>query len=119
MPLVLPHDCPPTDALDCELEVYYVVKVSPCEATDFQTHAERNSQRNADPCNRCGLSVWKDEADARYQAGKHPRLGNMIARGRLQAEHGKLKQTYRPSHHTWWPADDVERHSIFEVIATV
>lgn len=116
--ITLPADCPPADALDADMLVYYVAKVNPCHADDFRSHAERGSRKDADPCNRCGLSVWRDETDARWIAMKFPRLGQLIARGQLEPAHGKLKKTYDRSHHTWWPVDGLLRHSVFSVIGT-
>lgn len=75
MMVVFPNGCPPDDAPDADMEVYYVVKDSPCVADDFKSQAERGRALNGDPCNRCGVSVWHDEADARQRAGMNPRLG--------------------------------------------
>ena len=116
-----PDGCPPADAADANAVVYYVVKETPCIPGDFLSQAERGRAKGADPCCRCGLSVWTDEADARHLAELHPRLGTLIAQSQLQPEHGKLKKTFNPkrSHHTWWPPDGFPRHTIFVVIGSV
>ncbi|MDB4963378.1 MAG: hypothetical protein JWP01_3377 [Myxococcales bacterium] len=116
---VLPHGCPPADAADVDAAVFYIVKENPCAAQDFKSQAERGLAKDGDPCCRCGISVWLDEEHARYKARQYQRLGKLIARAQLTPPHGKLKQTFAPPHHTWWPSDGVERHSLFEVVAAV
>ena len=111
-----PEGCPPEDALDANGIVYYIVRENPCVAGDFQTVHERKENRG-DPCNRCGLSVYTDLGDVRHNARKYPKLGSLIARATLSPEHGKIKQTGKRSHHTWWATDGVARHSLFQVIS--
>jgi hypothetical protein len=59
-----------------------------------------------------------DPRDADLCRKKYPRLGELIAKGILADEHGKLKQT--PSdgntHATWWPFEGVAREKPFKVV---
>ena len=114
-PIDWPNECPPNDAVPAEGTVYRLVKNNPCEQNDFRSHRELGKLPNADPCLRCGLSVFRDIADAKHQHCAYPKLGNFIARANVNATHGrtKLTQGQQPSHTTWWPHEDIERHTLF------
>lgn len=72
-------------------------------------------------CDSYGVSVFRDANDAASYADKFPYLGDLVARGVLEEEHGKIAATPRMirgapnSHSTWWPFDNVTRHTIFFV----
>lgn len=54
-------------------------------------------------CMARGLSVFGKRGDAE-KALKLPRLrGGIPVRVLLTAGAGRIQQTFRPSHHTWWP----------------
>jgi hypothetical protein len=113
-----PDDCPPADAVDAEGCVYRIVKHDVPKDEDFQSHHETGRLRNAHPCLRCGLSVFRDIQDAIHQKQLFPKLGEWIARGALKAEHGmtKVTPTRLPTHTTWWPYSGVQRKSLFAVV---
>ena len=103
----LPPRCPPEAAAEitADLEVFRVVKSDPPTELDFR------SQRAMHPaavweiseCLACGLSVFAEKRDAQKLL-KLPRLrGGMLASVRLSQGAGRIQQTFRPSHHTWWP----------------
>jgi hypothetical protein len=116
-PETWPNDCPPADAIDASGVVFRIVKNKPPLPEDFVTHFEADKLRNADPCLRCGLSVFQEIGDAVHQRWLLPKLGRLIARGTLRTDHGKTKLTpgKQPSHTTWWPYTEVDRASIFSI----
>jgi hypothetical protein len=108
----LPSQCPPEAAneITADLEVFRVVKKNPPTNQDFR------SQRAMQPaavweiseCLACGLSVFAEKRDGE-KALKLPRLrGGMLATVRLTQGAGRIQQTFRPSHHTWWPFADFD-----------
>ncbi len=116
-----PNGCPATDVPGADGIVYRIVKVSPPTATDMLSHHESGRLPTANPCLRCGLSVFGILEDARNQRQLMPKLGGWIARGTLTPTHGKAHRTpgQQPSHTTWWPYEGVDRAAIFSVIPEV
>lgn len=123
-----PPNCPPESADDASGIVYRLVSNQPPTPEDFSTHAERRAAPNADPCDRCGLSVYRVQQDAinqyRLIVSRHgvngTRIGKLVARLALESRHGRLMPTpnkhLRDSHHTWWPFSGTDRLSSFEEI---
>ncbi|MEX1362374.1 MAG: hypothetical protein AB1Z98_04565 [Nannocystaceae bacterium] len=109
------RDCPPEGARPCNGMVFRLAKAAPPEADDFLTAAEQGKHRRADACLRCGLSVFVSRDAAEHLRDLYPKLGTFIARAHLDEGRGKLEQTNRPPHHTWWPNEEVPRHQGFEV----
>lgn len=112
-----PADCPPADAADGAGDVFRIVKHDPLIDDDMASHFETGKLRRAPACLRCGLSVFRERGDAVHQRQLLPKLGNMIAKATLKAEHGKTKRTkgQQPTHTTWWPYEGVNRRSLFSV----
>lgn len=98
--------------------MFRISKEKPVTAACMKSHYETGKLPKADPCLRCGLSVFREIEDAINQQGLMPKLGNKIAKAELLAEHGKAVPTkgQQPSHTTWWPCDGVDRASLFCVI---
>lgn len=117
-PETWPADCPPADAIDTDGEVFRLVKHDPPQAEDTASHRETGKLPRAPACLRCGLSVFRELRDAVHQRQLLPKLGNLIARAALLAEHGKTKMTRgtQPSHTTWWAYEGVNRASLFSVV---
>ena len=118
-PSSFPENCPYEGANPAEQVVYRIVKNSPKpEQSDFWTHAECHKLPKADPCLRCGLSVFLKIEDAYHQRDALPFLGDHIAKGELRPEHGKtlLTKGKQPSHTTWWVYEGVNRENIFKCI---
>ena len=111
-----PENCPPADAVIAEGEVYRIVCNAPPNNSDFQTHFETGKMPKGDLCLRCGLSVFRIAIDAVHMRNKYPKLGNQIAKGTLQKNHGKTKQTGTSSHTTWWIYENVDRASLFTCV---
>lgn len=84
----------------------------------MQSHHESGRLPRADPCLRCGLSVFREIDDVLNQHRLMPRLGNYIFAAQLSPEHGKADYTkgHQPSHTTWWPYESVDRLRLFEFV---
>lgn len=113
-----PVDCPAALVPDADGEVYRIVREKPATDEDMRTHHETGKLPKADPCLRCGLSVFRDLEDAINQQRLLPKLGRGIARALLTAVHGKACPTkgQQPTHTTWWPFEGVDRSALFEVV---
>ncbi|MGL4421102.1 MAG: hypothetical protein ACRCZF_10590 [Gemmataceae bacterium] len=113
-----PIDCPPAATPDAAGNVYRIVRGNPVTPADFLSHHELGKLPQADPCLRCGLSVFRDRGDAEYQQKLMPRLGSRIAEALLEANHGKacLTRGQQPTHTTWWPYEGIDRSALFSVV---
>lgn len=120
-PLDWPVGCPPTSAQSTAGDVFRLVSADPPVTKDLQTHHETGRLPRADPCLRCGLSVFRNLRDALHQRQLLPKLGKFVARGTLAAGHGKSALTpgTQPTHTTWWPYIEVSRHTLFVVVADI
>lgn len=116
-----PSDCPCANTPDASGDVFRITNGDPITAADMQSHHETGKLPKADPCLRCGLSVFGVLEDALNQQRLLPKLGNRIAKALLHAAHGKacLTKGQQPTHTTWWPYDGVDRASLFVVIQEV
>ena len=118
----LPDGCPPEAAeeITSPREVFRLVRGNPPTLDDFRS--QRAEKPNADfqvsECQSRGLSVFAERRDSE-RALKLPRLrGRLICRLGLKAGAGRIQQTGRPSHHTWWPlaAFDILEHCRVETV---
>jgi hypothetical protein len=109
----LPIQCPPEAAgeITVEREVYRVVKSIPAADDDFRSQRAKRPDavfKDVSECLARGLSVFGERGDGE-KALKLPGLrGGMLATVRLTAGAGRIQQTFRPSHHTWWPFADFD-----------
>lgn len=115
---LLPEGCPPDAAeeIAASLEVFRLVRGNPPTLDDFRSQrAEKpNAVFQVSECQARGLSVFAERRDSE-RALKLPTLrGRSICRLRLEAGAGRIQQTGRPSHHTWWPlaAFDILTHCV-------
>jgi hypothetical protein len=116
-----PAGCPAANTPDAEGEVFRIVKENPVSVADMLSHHETGRLPKADPCLRCGLSVFRELEDALNQQRLLPKLGTRIAKAVLLPVHGKANLTkgQQPTHSTWWPYRDVERAQLFVVVQEV
>lgn len=109
----LPSGCPPDTAkeIDHPRDVFRLVRTDPPTARDFRSQRAEKPDRifpGIDECQARGLSVHAERRDSE-RALRLPALrGRLICRLRLGAGAGKIQQTGRPSHHTWWPLADYD-----------
>lgn len=119
-PRHFPPGCPPTDAHDLAGLVLYLVGSSPPTSEDFESAAERGAFPDAPDCHRAALSCGLTLDYITKLRDDVPRLrSKMIAQANLQPEHGKLKQTGKPGHHSMWlrAAALSSAPALFEVIS--
>ncbi len=112
----LPEGCPPDAAeeIAASREVFRLVRNSPPTLEDFRSQRAENPDAifQVAECQARGRSVFAERRDSE-RALKLPTLrGRLIYRLRLDAGAGRIQQTGRPSHHTWWPlaAFDILAH---------
>jgi hypothetical protein len=125
-PDYFPSDCPPKGAAECGGAVYRFVAGDPPASGDFLSHYERGLAPKADPCLRCGLSVFMavEVAVARLKELRERfpgrKFGNHVAEGNLDSSHGKIMQTGRDrEHQTWWPYEGIDRCGPFKIVRTI
>lgn len=113
-----PDGCPGVNVPEAEGVLFRIVKGDPPTPDDLRSHHETGRLPRADPCLRCGLSVFRELADAQNQRSLMPRLGGWVATGTLRAVHGKacLTPGSQPTHTTWWPHVGVDRVALFTVV---
>lgn len=112
----LPEGCPPDAAeeIATATEVFRLVRGNPPTLDDFRSQRAEKPEAvfQVSECKARGVSVFADRRDSE-RALKLPTLrGRLICRLRLEAGAGRIQQTGRPSHHTWWPlaAFDILAH---------
>lgn len=102
----LPQGCPPPEAAEITAEqtVFRLVRTAPPTAADFRSQrAEHPQHPYSNECIARGLSVHTVRRDSEI-AAKLPALkGRRICAVRLRPGAGRILQTFKPSHHTWWP----------------
>ena len=118
----LPEKCPPggVQEIAAETTVYRIVRNNPPTSDDFRS--QRQEQPNAafsvDECLARGLSVWADQVAA-AQRLRLPKFRNArVCRLKLTAGAGKIMQTFKPEHRTWWPYRTYDPTTCCEVVAT-
>ena len=117
----LPEGCPPPESAEITAErvVFRLVRTSPPTDADFRSHRLENPGRvyqGLSECQVCGLSVFS-EPHACAMALKLPtQRGKQVCRLTLTAGAGRIQQTGKPAHHTWWPfaAFDILAHCAME-----
>ncbi|WP_139826441.1 hypothetical protein [Derxia lacustris] len=118
----LPNGCPPESDL-AGVSAYMIFRDSVVSTHDCLSQAEKGRAINAvgpAACNRHGLSIFPDVESCLHQQKLLPHLGRYIGVAYLNAEkHGRIVPTpsrKSPAHITWWPYQDVQRHSLFAVV---
>jgi hypothetical protein len=112
-----PEECPPEDIPAAAAVYYRIVRNNPPSLDDFRSYKELGlARRHADPCRRCGLSIFRTFDAAAVARSNFPTLGEFIASGALDLSHGKVAQTGSNRYHcTWWPYESVDRVTPFEI----
>ena len=88
-----PSCCPPADAEPAAGTLYRILAHQPPSEDDFRSHRELGKLPHAEPCQRCGMSVFRERTHAIHQQRLFPRLGRFLARGSLSGHHGCTKLT--------------------------
>ena len=103
----MPEDCPPIAAQEiiAERVVFRLAQTNPATLDDFRSQRSINpsAKFSVSECHASGLSVHADRRDSE-QTKKLPKFKHCIVCSvRLEAGAGRIQQTFKPSHHTWWP----------------
>ncbi|MCY2996011.1 MAG: hypothetical protein NTY19_50405 [Planctomycetota bacterium] len=117
----LPDRCPPGEAqeIGASIHVFRLVKTSQVTEEDFMSQRALSPKATfrVDECFARGLSVWATQTEA-DNARKLPKLRSMrVCRVELCAGAGKLRQTFKPDHRTWWPLGGFPILSYCEVVS--
>lgn len=89
--------------------LYRACDTDPPTAEDFTSHVEsalprKKKRADAKKCNHWGLSVWTSEEAAAHAQKLFDWLKpKHIFFAEVTAEDGKLAQTGKPEHYTFWP----------------
>jgi hypothetical protein len=113
-PTHFPNCCPPHDSVDANGPIFRIVKNQTLTDDDFLSQYELNAAPTADPCNRCGVSVFDSFQNALHRQQLTPRLGVAISEGMINDTTGKMLLTNKKSGHIeWWSFEGIERKSFF------
>lgn len=108
----LPPDCPPatSEEIVAERYVFRLVHAEPPTDDDFRSYrAERpHGAFHVSECRARGLSVYADRGDAETTLQLPAFRGQRICRVQLREGAGRIQQTGRASHRTWWPLADYD-----------
>ncbi|MDD9810520.1 MAG: hypothetical protein OXU71_02210 [Gammaproteobacteria bacterium] len=108
----LPIDCPPHDAEEVavDMAVFRLVRDNPPTDEDFRSQRAENPKAKfgVSECQARGLSVFAVLEDARRICKLQRMRDRLICRVQLNIDAGKIKQTGKKSHYTWWPFADFD-----------
>ncbi|WP_210150528.1 hypothetical protein [Chryseobacterium scophthalmum] len=105
----LPEQCPPKDALEPSGEIYYRLVSNienPIEELISQRLEFPTKAFEIDECTCCAVSIYSDKKDCE-NITKFPRhKKKKIYEFSLAKNDGLVKQTFKPSHHSWWRSNN-------------
>ena len=112
----LPEECPPKDAFSPNGQTFYrLVKGQPVTLDDFisqQAEFPWKELLNIDKCIIRAVSVFLEKEDCEKML-KFPRHKTKSVYALILNEHdGVVKQTFKPSHHSWWRTSNFELETI-------
>jgi hypothetical protein len=119
-----PKQCPPSDARQDTLEVFRLVSNIPPTEDDFRPNIREFPHqpfRDDVLCYAHGVSVYKKYEDVlnTRENKRNKRLRDKkIAVGTITPKDGVIKETFAPSHVTWWLQTD-EPHKTFKEVQDV
>ena len=105
---LLPDGCSPEDAEDVSEPRFVFRLVRNCPPTDEDFKSQRAESpnrpfRGVSECRARGLSVHEELCDSTTLLKLPSHKGKCICRVQLNTDAGRIQQTGRYSHHTWWP----------------
>ncbi len=117
----LPSGCPPDEAEEIRVatDIFRVVWNSPVKAEDFHSCQTLRPMTNfgTNSCIARGLSVLRSKT-ACADMLKLPKFQKgYICRIRLNPGDGRIQQTGRARHHTWWPHRMFDHNTSCSVVA--
>lgn len=108
----LPPGCPPaaSEEIVGQRYVFRLVRSQPLTEAGFRSYRAEHPHRavRVSECRARGLSVYADRSDAETTLRLPAFRGRHICRVRLREGAGRIQQTGRGTHHTWWPLADYD-----------
>lgn len=113
----LPEACPPTSASSREQRAYRILKAAGATLDDLKSHAELGTAVTADPCRRCGVSIFATYRQAQHRLAVSPHLGTAVGFAILTPGHGAISPAHHQSGHMdWWPFEGMANPADFKVV---
>jgi len=113
----VPSNCPPAVTEVGPKTLYRLVRSNPITADDFRTTYEEGKHHEGDACLRCAISTHSTrEGAAHLRASVTYFRDHLISMGSVPESAGRLKQTGRAPHYSWWPVRGIARHSYFRIV---
>jgi len=120
-PDFFPENCPPSDAIEKNINVFRYIENKPPSDDDFKSYYELNPVKHEGRVEAYGLSVVSNLESAKNSLNLNPGLRRkykFIAKGTVTPDSGVIKNT--PSqkqkyHMTWWLYQGVKPASNFTV----
>lgn len=101
----LPEQCPPDDALAPTGQIYYRL-VNDLNKIDVDLLSQRYSapkkKFSQDECICCAVSLFKNIEDCENITKLPRHKDKKVLPLKLVESDGLIKQTFKPSHHSWW-----------------
>lgn len=119
-PDYFPKNCPPTDAVENEIQAYRICKSNPVAHSDFLSYYELGKPiKSTDKF--YGASLFTDANEAKAIAKMPNHKNEFIAVGITKAECGVVKHTppySNPvsSHITWWLYEGAKPENYFTIM---
>ncbi len=112
----LPEQCPPKDAFIPKGETFYrLVNGQPATSEDFISQRAEFPWKdflNIDKCIIRAVSIFKVKEDCEKML-KFPRhKTKSVYTLELAESDGVVKQTFKPSHHSWWRTSNFELKAV-------
>ncbi len=112
----LPDKCPPSDSFTVSGQKYYrLTKDKIPTNDDFTSMRIEFPQRefiDRPECIVCAVSVFADKFDCDNLLKLPRHRGKSVFELNLQTTDGVIKQTFKPSHHSWWRSISFDFNSL-------
>jgi hypothetical protein len=107
-------NCPPGNAEAKDATFFRACDNDPPTEEDFTSHVQsrlprKRKKAKPDICEHWGLSGWISHEDAVHAQQIFDWLkSKYIFRANIQSSEGRVMQTGKPPHHTFWPCNGVD-----------
>ena len=110
---VLPEQCPPEDAKECNGIYYRIANGNPATSADFFSQKRLQPDKiftgeGIDDCIVKSISLFSDrkEIEKRLKLPKFRK--GVIAEVKLEPKDGMIKKTFGNAHYSWWRTNEFE-----------
>lgn len=105
----LPQNCPPSDAESPDGRTFYrLCKTNPADTADFISKHQENPNNTFAGVSTCilrAVSIWNDKNKCAEQRKFKTQRDKLVGEIILSEHDGLVKQTFQPSHYSWWRSD--------------